>query len=97
MPTPRSRSHSPGVVAPSPLSSHQKENDGRASRRRLYAKIGLWLLLCLLAYRALWTYWLAGVNVPDYEIDKATGRKRVRRRPEHLKKYDHIQGKHVPT
>jgi len=79
------------------LRHHQKENDGRRLRNRLLIRVGLWLLLGLLAYRALWTYWLAGVGIPDVDVDQRTGRERIRRRPEHLKKFDHIQGRDVPT
>jgi hypothetical protein len=57
----------------------------------------LWIALIMLGYHALWTYYLAGVNIPDNEIDMETGRTRVRRRPEHLKKLDPKTGKDVPT
>ena len=39
-------------------------------------------------YQAMWTYWLAGVNIPDVEHDPVTGQDRVRRRPDLSMKYD---------
>ena len=50
----------------------------------------------LVAYHVLWTYWLAGVNVPDVEVGK-DGKTRTRRRPEMLIKHDHEADKDIPT
>jgi len=51
----------------------------------------------LSVYQVLWKFYLAGVNIPDVEIDKVTGRKRIRRRPDKLKKRDHQKGQDIPT
>ena len=74
-----------------------KGNDGRGLRRRLVLKLLIWVALILGAYQILWSYYLAGVNIPDFEIDKVTGQKRVRRRPDKLVKRDPVAGKDVPT
>jgi hypothetical protein len=75
----------------------RREEQNRRVRNRLLCKGALWISLIVSGYQVLWNYYLAGVNVPDYEIDMETGRKRVRRRPEHLKKLDPQTGKEVPT
>jgi hypothetical protein len=80
-----------------PSSSSMKGNDGRGLRKRLVCKLLIWLALILGAYQMLWSYYLAGINIPDFEIDKVTGQKRVRRRPDKLVKRDHVAGKDVPT
>jgi hypothetical protein len=77
--------------------NHIPANGVNRQRNRLFCRISLWIALGLAAYQVLWTYWLAGVNIPDYEVDKVTGQKRIRRRPEHLKKHDHFLGVDVPT
>lgn len=51
----------------------------------------------MVSYQILWSYYLAGYNVPDVEQDPLTGRKRIRRRPHLLVKKDHRTGKDVPT
>lgn len=48
-------------------------------------------------YEAMWTYWLAGVNIPNVEHDPVTGRDRVRRRPDLSTKYDPSQHSTVHT
>lgn len=78
-------------------SSNTKGNDGRGSRKRLVLKLLIWLALILGTYQLLWSYYLAGLNIPDFEIDKITGQKRVRRRPDKLVKRDQNTGKDVPT
>jgi len=70
---------------------------GRNTRRRLWCRIMMWLGLILSTYQILWSYWLAGLNIPDVETDKVTGQQRIRRRPDKLVKHDHVQGKDVPT
>ena len=74
-----------------------KGNDGSRRRNRILIKAGVWLFLALAAYQILWSYWLAGVGIPDYEVDKVTGQTRIRRRPELLYKHDHLLGRQVPT
>ena len=74
-----------------------KENDGRGHRKRLLCKVLVWVALTLSVYQVLWKFYLAGVNIPDVEIDKVTGQKRIRRRPDKLKKRDYEKGKDVPT
>jgi hypothetical protein len=74
-----------------------KGNNGRGGRKRLVCKLLIWLALILGAYQMLWSYYLAGINIPDIEIDKVTGQKRVRRRPDQLVKRDHVAGIDVPT
>jgi hypothetical protein len=80
-----------------PKSASTKGNDGRGLRKRLVLKLLIWVALILGAYQMLWSYYLAGVNIPDFEIDKVTGQKRVRRRPDKLVKRDPVAGKDVPT
>ena len=80
-----------------PKSASMKGNDGRGLRKRLVLKLLIWVALILGAYQILWSYYLAGVNIPDFEIDKVTGQKRVRRRPDKLVKRDPVAGKDVPT
>jgi hypothetical protein len=65
--------------------------------RGLLLKVVGFLAILLAFYQTLWVYWLAGVNIPDVEIDKLTGQKRIRRRPDKLRKRDHIARKDVPT
>ncbi|GKY96638.1 hypothetical protein MPSEU_000623400 [Mayamaea pseudoterrestris] len=72
-------------------------NNSKQRNVRLYFKLAVWLFLMLTAYQILWSYWLAGVGVPDYEIDKATGQKRIRRRPDLLVKHDYLLNKEVPN
>jgi len=86
-----------GIVSAVAGGGGAKGNTGISRRQRMLIKVGIWLLLGLFAYRAMWTYWLAGVGIPDVEIDKVTGQKRIRRRPEQIRKYDPSLGKHVPT
>jgi hypothetical protein len=74
-----------------------KGNNGRGGRKRLVCKLLIWFALILGAYQMLWSYYLAGINIPDIEIDKVTGQKRVRRRPDQLVKRDHVAGIDVPT
>jgi hypothetical protein len=80
-----------------PKSGLMKGNDGRGLRKRLVLKVLIWVALILGAYQLLWSYYLAGLNIPDVEIDKVTGQKRVRRRPDKLVKRDYVAGKDVPT
>jgi hypothetical protein len=80
-----------------PSSASTKGNDGRGLRKRLVLKLLIWLALILGAYQMLWSYYLAGINIPDFEIDKVTGQKRVRRRPDKLVKRDHVAGINVPV
>jgi hypothetical protein len=65
--------------------------------RGLLLKVVGFLAILLAFYQTLWVYWLAGVNIPDVEVDKLTGQKRIRRRPDKLRKRDHIARKDVPT
>lgn len=76
--------------------THPNSNSS-SRRKRLLFKVMLWIALALSAYQVLWTYWLAGVGIPDVEIDKTTGQKKVRRRPDLLVKRDHTTGQDVPT
>jgi len=76
----------------------------QTEQRRALARRGRWAVrlvagLCIgiVSYHLMWTYWLAGVFVPEYEIDKTTGRKKIRRRPELLTKQDIVTKKQVPT
>ena len=66
-------------------------------RNRVAFRILVWIALLLAAYQVLWTWYLAGVNIPDVEIDPLTGQQKVRRRPDRLRKYDPEQGKGVAT
>jgi hypothetical protein len=79
------------------VSSSTKENSGRGFRKRLVCKVVIWIALLTAAYQLLWSYYLAGLNIPDFEIDKITGQKRIRRRPDKLTKRDHSAGLDVPT
>ena len=85
------------IAMPPPLKK-EKSTDAAAKLRRyrLLVKTSIWVFLGLTAYQVLWSYWLAGINVPDYEIDKMTGQKRIRRRPDLLVKHDHLLGRQVP-
>lgn len=74
-----------------------KENNGRGLRKRMLFKVLIWAGLVLGAYQLLWSYYLAGYNIPDFEIDKITGQKRIRRRPDKLVKRDFTSGLDVPT
>jgi hypothetical protein len=82
---------------PLPNSASTKGNDGRGLRTRLVCKLLIWLALILGTYQMLWSYYLAGLNIPDVEIDKITGQKRTRRRPDKLVKRDYVAGVNVPT
>jgi hypothetical protein len=64
-------------------------------RHLLKCLVGLFLFL--LVYQLLWTYWLAGVGVPDVEMDFEQGIERVRRRPDRLKKVNPQTGRQVAT
>ena len=77
--------------------SSTKGNDGRGSRKRVLCRITIWVGVLLAVYQILWSYWLAGLNIPDVEIDKVTGQKRIRRRPHLLRKHDHVAHQDVPT
>jgi hypothetical protein len=79
------------------VTSNTKGNDGRGLRKRLVCKVLIWFALGIGAYQILWSYYLAGLNIPDIEIDKITGQKRIRRRPDKLVKRDHVAGINVPT
>ena len=89
-------------IEPSPVTTTSpttKENDGRARqrcRRQWLLRVLLSLSVFLISYQLLWTYWLAGVFVPEYEVDDM-GRKRYRRHPEQLYKMDKTNNKKVPT
>lgn len=65
-----------------------KGNNGRAGRKRLMFKVLVYVALGICAFQTLWKYWLAGVNVPDFEIDQATGQKRIRKKPHKQHKFD---------
>ncbi|KAL7565915.1 hypothetical protein ACA910_021499 [Epithemia clementina (nom. ined.)] len=77
-----------------------KENDGGRSRQRCIRRWLLRIVLCtsvfVLSYHFMWTYWLAGVFVPDYEIDEE-GHKRFRRHPDQLFKIDKATYSKIPT
>jgi hypothetical protein len=64
-----------------------KENDGSSpfQRQRRFCRIMVWLVLAVVVYQIIVAHFL-GAMVPDIEVDKITGRKRVRRRPERLQK-----------
>ena len=80
-------------------STTTKGNDGRSyfRRRMVCIKVVVWVGLILMAYNLLWTYWLAGVNIPDEEYDKVSGQKRIRRKPGLMTKHDYVTNKDVPT
>jgi hypothetical protein len=78
-----------------PAAAAKKVNT--TGRKRLLFKVAIWLVLGLAAYQVLWQHWLAGVAVPDYDVDKITGRTRIRRRPDELVKRDHLLGRDVAT
>jgi hypothetical protein len=63
-----------------PKAGLMKGNDGRGLRKRLVCKLLIWLALILGAYQMLWSYYLAGLNIPTLKLTGWT--KRVRRRPD---------------
>lgn len=70
----------------------------RRSRSQSARRCTLLFVLLLgsltVVYEAMWTYWLAGVNIPNVDHDPRTGKERVRRRPDLSIKYDpdkHVQ------
>ena len=75
--------------------------EAKLRRRSNARRCTLCLLLvfgCLaVLYEAMWTYWLAGVNIPNVEHDPVTGRDRIRRRPDLSTKYDPNQHSTVHT
>jgi hypothetical protein len=73
-----------------------KENLGRRRQERFMIKLAMWVFLCVSAYSILWRYYLAGINVPDVEID-SQGVKKIRRRPDLLVKKDPTTGEHLPN
>lgn len=84
-----------------PVRRHVRRNSSRRSQRRGYApswtvRIVISLLIILACYHLLWTYWLAGYNIPDVEVG-TDGKQRTRRRPNLLVKHDHVADKDVPT
>jgi hypothetical protein len=87
----------PNINNPASPKNSTKGNNGLGGRKRLVCKLLIWLALILGSYQMLWSYYLAGINIPDVEIDKVTGQKRVRRRPDQLVKRDHVAGIDVPT
>jgi hypothetical protein len=80
---------SPSMISNIISSSHDgaKENDGSSpfQRQRRFCRIMAWLVLAVIVYQIFVAHFLGGM-VPDIEVDKITGRKRVRRRPERLQK-----------
>lgn len=74
-----------------------KGNDGRRRRKQWVVRAITFLSMGIVSYHLLWTYWLAGVFVPDYEIDPVTGHKKIRRRPDRTYKIDKFTGEKVPT
>ena len=62
---------------------------------RLILKGALWFFLAVCGYQLIWQYWLAGF-VPDREIDKATGKELIRRRPDKTVKVDPQTGDQIP-
>ena len=60
----------------------------RSNARRCTLCFVLFLGCLAVLYEALWTFWLAGVNIPDVEHDPSTGKDRVRRRPDLSTKFD---------
>lgn len=69
----------------------------RSGARRCTLFFVLMLGSLAVIYEAMWTYWLAGVNIPDVERDPQTGQERVRRRPDLSVKYDPSQHNQVHT
>jgi hypothetical protein len=69
----------------------------RRSNKACWFRFCLWIGAGLAAYQVVWSYWLAGLNIPDVEIDKVTGQKRIRRRPHKLLKHDPVTNQQVPT
>lgn len=67
--------------------STTKGNAGqsRYAKQRRICRILVWVLLVFAAYQAMVAHVLPGF-VADIEIDKETGQKRVRKRPERNKK-----------
>lgn len=57
----------------------------------------VWVVLILSSSLVLWQHVIKGLNIPDFEIDMETGKKRIRRRPDLLVKRDHSSGQNVPT
>jgi len=66
----------------------------RSRKSKLCCRVTVLVGVMLVAYQALWSYYLAGYNIPDVEIDES-GRKRIRRRP-HLLTKKH-NGEEHPT
>ncbi|CAB9510574.1 Inherit from bactNOG: aspartyl asparaginyl beta-hydroxylase [Seminavis robusta] len=64
-----------------------KGNDGKSpyQRQRRLCRIFSGVMAAFFAYQMFVAHVLAGM-VPDIEVDKETGRKRIRRRPERLQK-----------
>lgn len=94
-PPPSSDSHPPS--SNTTIQARTKENDGRGRRRRFVVRFFVLIVILLASVPLLWTYWLAGVFVPDFEIDPITGRKKYRRRPDRLYKINKYTLEKVPT
>jgi hypothetical protein len=60
----------------------------RSLTRRCTLLLVVFLGALAVVYEFMWTYWLAGLNIPNVEHDAVTGQDRVRRRPDLSTKYD---------
>lgn len=63
---------------------HMKGNDGQSAKRRRQRRFMGYFILLLTVYVTTTTIYyrhFAGIFVPDVEIDKTTGEKKIRRRP----------------
>ena len=78
-------------------SSHLNRRSFSSSSYLWWCRVTVWIGVALAAYQVLWSYFLAGYNIPDVEIDKLTGQKRIRRRPDKLHKHDPITHQEIPT
>lgn len=74
-----------------PVIHHYKGNDGSSERKRKQHKLMKYVIGALMLYvTANFIYFkhIAGIFVPDRDIDPVTGKERIRRRPErHISKH----------
>lgn len=54
------------------------------------------VVILVMTYNLLWTYWLAGEFVPDSEVDPRSGQILTRRRPDRMSRYDWAKNMNVP-
>lgn len=70
---------------------HYKGNDGSSEKKRKQHKIMKFVVYVLILYclsYALYYKHIAGIFVPDRDVDPVTGKERIRRRPErHISKH----------